>query len=156
MAATETTRARVGIVCDEPLLAALLPVPVRTLKSLLAALLDAAGELAARGTVPSVPASVRLALVTDAEMAVLNREAMGCPGPTNVLSFPGETEEDGADLALGVETLLRESLLYGQDPRDHLVRLLAHGMSHVCGLDHGPEMDGCQRHLEEAVAEALS
>ncbi len=85
-----------------------------------------------------------LTLVDDAGVAALNAKFLRCTGPTNILSFPeGDPErpqELGA-LFLSVETLAREAFLYGQDPREHLARLLAHGLLHLAGLDHGREMD---------------
>jgi len=57
---------------------------------------------------------VELALMHDAEIAVLNAAHLGCAGPTNILSFPASPEEAGLGvLALGVETWLREATLYG-------------------------------------------
>lgn len=88
-------------------------------------------------------------LVNDAGIARLNREFMGCTGPTNVLSFPAADDGsvDGAEdspllgeLALSVETLTREAHLYGQPPTAHLTRLLAHGILHLAGFDHGETM----------------
>jgi probable rRNA maturation factor len=101
-----------------------------------------------------------LKLVDDREIARLNREFLGCTGPTNILSFPahdesdGEEPEDGAggevgdpgeraflgELALSVEALARETDLYGQLPLEHLARLLAHGLLHLAGFDHGEVM----------------
>lgn len=89
-----------------------------------------------------------LKLVDDGEVARLNHEFMGCVGPTNVLSFPAEdegAEGDGEDdslgsLALSVDALSREADLYGQPPVAHLARLLAHGILHLAGYDHGDEM----------------
>ncbi len=88
---------------------------------------------------------------------------MGCPGPTNVLSFPLEEElaeasaPDGpqtfqlGSLVLSVDAVRREAGLYGQDPREHCLRLLAHGLGHLAGYDHGPEMDTlCAAMLEAA------
>lgn len=85
-----------------------------------------------------------LTLVDDAGVAALNAKFLRCPGPTNILSFPeGDPEcpEELGALFLSVETLAREAFLYGQDPREHLARLLAHGILHLAGHDHGPEMD---------------
>lgn len=87
----------------------------------------------------AVPA-LTLHLVDDGDMARCNMRHMGCPGPTNVLSFPGDASLPG-QLVLSLPTWRRECLLYGQDAREHLLRLLAHGMAHLAGLDHGPEMD---------------
>lgn len=99
-------------------------------------------------------ASLELTLVDDREIARLNTEFMGCPGPTNILSFPA-SEGGGSDigpdsdnaaeylgeLALSVDTLAREAHLYGQPPLVHLARLLAHGILHLAGHDHGEAMD---------------
>jgi probable rRNA maturation factor len=80
-------------------------------------------------------------LVDDREMAALNMEFLGIPGPTNVLAFPGEDDGTEGLVVLNMDALRRESFLYGQDPLEHLTRLLAHAFLHLAGLDHGPEMD---------------
>lgn len=46
-----------------------------------------------------------------------------------------------AGLILSVDTLNREAFLYKENPREHLLRLLAHGLGHAAGFDHSPEMD---------------
>jgi len=87
-------------------------------------------------------------LVDDCEIARLNKKYLGCSGPTNVLSFPADSEdsmgkEDDVfigELALSVDALAREADLYGQPPTVHLARLLAHGILHLAGYDHGDEM----------------
>lgn len=118
-----------------------------------------------------------LMLVRDAEIAELNAQHMDCPGPTNILSFPlesvaGETlcgstacaapEECPAGprdagfslgcLALSVDSVAREALLYGQERGEHCLRLLAHGLGHLFGHDHGEEMDSfCEAMLDAAL-----
>ncbi|MBU1611722.1 MAG: rRNA maturation RNase YbeY [Proteobacteria bacterium] len=87
-----------------------------------------------------------LRLVDDAEISRLNLAFLGCIGPTNVLSFPVDANEESVDeswgeIALSVDTLARETDLYGQEPAEHLARLLAHAILHLTGMDHGPEMD---------------
>ena len=82
-----------------------------------------------------------LRLVDDREMTELNGSFMGCLGPTNILSFPGGEGDWLGDLVLSVDTLARETRLYNQDPREYTVRLLAHGLLHLMGHDHGPMMD---------------
>jgi probable rRNA maturation factor len=93
-----------------------------------------------------------LKLVDDREIARLNREFLGCTGPTNILSFPARDAEEGeeqggtgdggflGELALSVDGLARETDLYGQAPLEHLARLLAHGLLHLAGFDHGEAM----------------
>jgi len=148
-------------------------------------------------------ASLELRLTGDAEIEQLNREFLGCPGPTNVLSFPASdvtldrdvpdgdvedyypdddgcgcedapTDEDSAEasdmpsdavsdadtdtqlhlgaLALSLDAVAREAFLYGQDPVEHGLRLLAHGLAHLAGYDHGPDMDAF---ADTALAAAL-
>lgn len=109
-------------------------------------------EVAARGY--AVPA-LTLHLVDDGDMARCNRRHMGCVGPTNVLSFPGDASLPG-QLVLSLPTWQRECLLYGQEGREHLLRLLAHGMAHLAGLDHGPEMDALAGACLLAGSAALS
>lgn len=125
-----------------------LPLDVQALRQVLAAMLGAAQRHSA-----SAPASVELLLVRDGEMATYNKDAMNCVGPTNILSFPPGDAEPGdlepgeslpqmpGSLILSVDAVCREAFLFRQPPQDHLLRLLAHGMGHLCGLDHGPEMD---------------
>ena len=81
--------------------------------------------------------------VDDKKIAALNEEFMGCTGPTNILSFPASDDESETvlgELALSIDTLTREIHLYGQDPTEHLVRLLAHDILHLAGYDHGDIM----------------
>lgn len=102
---------------------------------------------------------VELTLCNDASIARVNADFLGCEGPTNILSFPQGSygiEENYKDdvhgnldserpilgaLLLSVDTLIREAFLYGQDEREHCIRLLAHGLGHIAGYDHGPEME---------------
>ena len=82
-----------------------------------------AAELCAEGRIPQAPENVILALVTDREMASINRDAMQVQGPTNILSFPDDGSGEGtAELALDVAMLHREAFVYGQQPLRHLLR----------------------------------
>lgn len=114
-------------------------------------------------TAGSGPAELDLILVRDAAMADYNQRYMGCHGPTNVLSFPideqiaGPEDEDVpvqlGSLVFSVDALHREALLYGQETEEHCLRLLAHGLGHLAGYDHGPEMDElCSEMLYAAKA----
>lgn len=88
-----------------------------------------------------VPISfVELDVVDDAGQSELNHNFMGCQGPTNILSFPEDQNRRGS-LSLSADTFARECVLYGQEPKAHLVRLLAHGLCHLAGYGHGNEMD---------------
>ncbi len=113
----------------------LLPLGRRELTFLLGSMLRALAE----NGVPA-PERIELHLLNDAAMSAANLRFMGCMGATNVLSFPGGEGLPGI-LLLSLDTLARECLLYGQEPTEHVLRLLAHGMGHLAGLDHGPAMD---------------
>lgn len=117
-----------------------IPFSRRELESILDAMRSACG-------LENVPLDVTLA--DDAFISEANTDYLSCPGPTNILSFPpygglgpglGTTPGTGIML-LSLDAVNREALLYGQDAGEHALRLLAHGMAHLTGLDHGPEME---------------
>jgi probable rRNA maturation factor len=94
---------------------------------------------------------VRLLLARDGEVAALNAAYLGCPGPANILSFPDGVPGAG-DLALSVDALRRESRLYGQDEAAYARLLLAHGLAHLQGHEHGPEMERLCRKMIAATS----
>ena len=112
----------------------LLPLARTELTNVMNAMLDAIGHSGK---------DVEINLVDDAAIADLNSSFLQCDGPTNILSFPAT--EDGTSqnigwLALSMDTLERECLLYGQERTEHALRLIAHGLLHLAGYDHGEEM----------------
>lgn len=111
-----------------------LHVEIRELEKALAKTL---GEVEKRGYRLK---NIELILTDDAEQGALNEKFLGLRGPTNILSFPDPSEESGT-LFLSMPTFERESFFYGQDPASYLARLLAHGIAHLCGLEHGEAMD---------------
>ena len=124
----------------------LMPLAACELRIVCAAMLDAAG---ASGT-GRAGVCVDLALLDDAGMEALHVKHFGCPGPTNILAFPDPTRRSLGHLALSVDTLDRECFLYGQEPQEHCVRLLAHGLAHLLGHDHGPAMSALAERMERA------
>ena len=112
----------------------LLPLSRTELTSVMNTMLEAIGHAGK---------DVEINLVDDAAIADLNSSFLQCDGPTNILSFPAT--EDGTSqnigwLALSMDTLERECLLYGQERVEHALRLIAHGLLHLAGYDHGEEM----------------
>lgn len=99
-----------------------------------------------------------LQVAGDGEIAALNAAFMGLPGPTNILSFPAEDParpEYLGEMALSLDAVRREAFLYGQPPGLHMARLLAHGLLHLAGLDHGPLMESLTEIAAEAAADRL-
>ena len=129
----------------------LLPLDRRELGAALAAMLAVCSD----AQVPCAPPAVELHLLNDAAIGVANKRCLGCTGPTNVLSFPGGCDSPGT-LLFSLDTLRRECLLYGQEPTEHAIRLLAHGMAHLCGLDHGEQMDMVSQIFMDAAIEAVA
>ncbi|WP_233248558.1 rRNA maturation RNase YbeY [Desulfonatronum sp. SC1] len=98
-------------------------------------------------------------ITSDRGIMDLHQRHLGGAGPTNVLSFPAESpptsEPDPnavrGSIVISADAVLREAFLYGQDPRDHFIRLLTHALLHLADFDHGEIMDD----LTEQVVEHL-
>ena len=120
-------------------------------------MLAAMWELAGGRKMPSV-SGLEMIITDDAGSEACNREHLGISGPTNILSFPlfKQTGGAGGSLVLSAHTLRRESLLYGQEPAEHAVRLLAHGLAHLAGMEHGPKMWALCARLEKAGLNRLA
>jgi len=90
-------------------------------------------------------------LTDDPTITRLNSEWRGKSGPTNVLSFPGETPpETGTDpgipillgdIAIAFETVVAEAGAAEIPIADHLRHLVVHGVLHLLGYDHENDED---------------
>jgi probable rRNA maturation factor len=98
--------------------------------------------LAAEGIVEG---ELGIAFVDPEESQRLKREHLGIDEPTDVLSFPIDGRDD---LPSGVPRQLGDVVLCPQVVGDDWAGPLTHGLLHLLGYDHGPEME--QR--EEALA----
>lgn len=101
---------------------------------------DAAADLA-RGILRAEgidDGELGLAFVGPDEMRALKREHLGIDETTDVLSFP----LDGRDaIPLGVPRALGDVVLCPQVVGEEWRRPLVHGLLHLLGYDHGPEME---------------
>ena len=94
---------------------------------------------------------IHLALTDDARIQVLNREYRKKDKATDVLSFPqfdpkeisGRSKKKVAvpgpylgDLVISTETTLKQAKEFGVTKRAELMRLVVHGVLHLCGYDH--------------------
>lgn len=97
------------------------------------------------GAFSGIVAGVELHLLDDSRIAEMNLQHFARIGPTNIISFPQLPPMWGI-LCLSIDTFQRECIVYGQNPREHFIRLLAHGMGHLAGMEHGMQMDAvCSR-----------
>ncbi len=90
-------------------------------------------EVAAR--LPNVEATVAIRIISDEEMAQLNRDYAGDDHATDVLSFAGEGSHLG-DIAISWPTALRQSKAFGHDAETEVALLAVHGLLHLLGWDH--------------------
>lgn len=113
----------------------------------------------------AVEVAVRLS--DDAEVQALNARYRGQDKPTNVLSFPmvqpdllaalADTDDGEVllgDVVLAAETCAAEAAAKGITLDDHVRHLVAHGMLHLLGLDHGD--DASAVHMEALERAALA
>lgn len=135
---------RIVIKSNQSINALFLPVDCRVLQNVVSCMLNIINSK------KLFMDSVELYLVSDSEISLFNWQFMGCEGPTNILSFPGDESLPGT-LLLSVDSFLRECRIYGQEKIDHLLRLVAHGLCHLAGHEHGVVMEQL---TEKCVAEA--
>jgi len=108
--------------------------------------------------------SLGLSLVGDAEIAALNADWRGKPGPTDVLAFAAQDDDlDGAppmplpswdpedgdaadaeplelgDIVISLDTAARQAAEHGHGLEQELLFLASHGLLHLLGWDHPDE-----------------
>jgi len=87
------------------------------------------------------PATIRLQLLSDAQIARLHKAFFNLPDPTDVISFPdGEADPDTGvvhlgDVAAGVRVAEREAAARGLDTDREVVLYALHGLLHLLGMD---------------------
>jgi probable rRNA maturation factor len=79
-----------------------------------------------------------LAFVAPEEMRALKAEHLGIDAPTDVLSFPVDGRDD---LPNGIPRQLGDVVLCPQVVGEGWRAPLVHGILHLVGYDHGPEME---------------
>lgn len=97
-------------------------------------------------------ADIVVLLCDDAEMKRLNAEYRNKDKATNVLSFPAPKSmqikgvlNHLGDMALGLQTCVREAKEQGKTLKNHVLHLSVHGTLHLLGYDH----------LDDAQAETM-
>ena len=110
-------------------------------------------------------AGVAVCLVTDGEIARLNRTYRGKAGPTDVLSFPADGSRelqaaaadagspDGSgsgfhlgDIAISPAAARRNARSLGRNVQEELRVLILHGVLHLAGYDHETDQGQMERY----------
>jgi len=100
-------------------------------------------------------ASVAVLFAGDERLEELNRRFRGKPGPTDVLSFPGDASHLG-DIAVSSDMTRRQARRRRHDPAREAKVLLIHGFLHLLGYDHETDdgqMDVIERTLRAELLE---
>jgi probable rRNA maturation factor len=118
-----------AVVVLDPAWRRAVPRPVGWVREVARATLAAAGRTHGHLTV---------ALADDCAVRALNARFRRRDKPTNVLSFPAADWDQGlGDIILARQTLLAEACQQGKPAAHHLAHLVAHGVLHLLGHDHG-------------------
>jgi probable rRNA maturation factor len=101
-----------------------------------------------------------LALVTDREMADLHQQFMNISGPTDVLTFPLESDRRGkatdGEVVICVPEARRQAKSHGVPVRDELLLYALHGLLHLSGFDDRTDRDYRKMHAaEDAILQKL-
>lgn len=115
-----------------------------------------ARETLRRHQVPS--AEIVVALVSDAAIADLHKQYLGCDGPTDVLTFDlGDSEgRTGSgrrpvvgEIVISVDTAAGEARRRGHSLTAELALYLVHGTLHLLGYDDAASSDARTMHAME-------
>lgn len=81
-----------------------------------------------------ISGEVGIWICSDDEIAELHRRFMAIPGPTDVLSFPGDAPYLG-DIAVSFGTAASQALEVGHSVQREIAYLALHGLLHLSGYD---------------------
>jgi probable rRNA maturation factor len=106
--------------------------------------------------VTGLEGNVGVLLAGDDEIRALNRQFRGKDAATDVLSFPVADPWSGTvgDLAISLETALRQADERNETLEMEIKVLLLHGLLHLAGYDHESD-DGAMRRKEMRLRRKL-
>ena len=100
-------------------------------------------KLRGKKAIPKSVNQVSVVFVTDREIHKLNRDFRSKNEPTDVLSFSLLEGLSGlvpvtslGDVVISTETAKKQSIEYKVTVEQEILRLLIHGILHLCGFDH--------------------
>ncbi len=106
---------------------------------------------------------VSLSFVDNEEIHDLNRKYRGKDEPTDVLSFPVDSDSPEVDekllgdIVISTEKIIEQTEEYGHSVNREMIYLLVHSILHLMGYDHKDEENKkIMRRKEEQVMEAMN
>ena len=122
----------------------------------------ASGLMEEMGRICAGDRQVDVTLIGERRMAVLNREYKGRRGAAEILTFvydddPAPSGEGpSGEILICWKRLVTSAARLGVSRRSYLLRLVAHGLSHLEGFTHGndteaEEMEGREREILEGT-----
>lgn len=84
-------------------------------------------------------AQIAVILVDNERIHEMNRQFLQHDYPTDVITFPIETEPLECEIYISVDTALEQAKEYGVTITNELMRLTAHGTLHAVGYDDATE-----------------
>lgn len=80
---------------------------------------------------------VNIIITDDPTLRSLNKTYRGLARATDVLSFPADSELGIlGEIYISVDTARRQAVEYGGTLHEEILRLVCHGVLHLCGFDH--------------------
>lgn len=107
---------------------------------------------------PIPEGELSIAFVNDSTLAQLHHQFMDNPAPTDVMTFPGDTEEDLAgEICVSVDRAKEVSAALEEPFERELALYLIHGWLHLAGFDDRQESDRqAMRQAERKALDALA
>ena len=80
---------------------------------------------------------VNIIMISDSQIRKLNAAYRRHPHPTDVLAFPADPELGVlGDVYISIDTARRQAAECGLAVTEEILRLVCHGVLHLCGYDH--------------------
>jgi probable rRNA maturation factor len=85
---------------------------------------------------------VNIIISDDPTLRRLNKTYRGFNRPTDVLSFPADSDLGIlGEIYISLDTARQQAAEYGATLREEILRLVCHGVLHLCGYDHDRPAD---------------
>ena len=107
----------------------------------------------ASGEFPITPGELSIVFVNDEEIGQIHDDFMDDPAPTDVITFPADTEmESAGEIIVSVDHAQSKAIELGETFSDELSLYLIHGWLHLAGYDDRNDSDRAAMRAAEQKA----